>query len=164
LADQEKIGSRTALLIGLPIGITFSFLVLFISLFAPLDIGIGFIGGRLFWHPIIWAAIIPFTFGLLLWKAGQRIKRHLDKDYSILKTSFYFTLFVNTYFFGLILLIFIIGGLLFNAVSNFSFSTFGIAFGLTTSIYVGATVFTTFTIGLLIVYITKKRYTANSVL
>src|SRR5690606_19830238 len=102
--NLDKIGSRTALLIGLPIGITFSLTVLFISLFPMLGLGLAFIGDGLFWHPLVWAVLIPTAFIFLLWTAGKKIKTHLNKNYSLIKTSFLFTLFVNTWLFGLILI------------------------------------------------------------
>jgi hypothetical protein len=87
-----------------------------------LDIVIAIIGGRLFWHPIIWAGVIPITFMILLWIAGGKIKKHLDKNYSVLMTSFLFTFFVNTWLFGLFLVIFIVGGLFFNPLQSDGFS------------------------------------------
>ncbi len=156
--NSEKIGACTALLIGLPCGIFFSLAILYISLFPMLDLGLAVIGGRLFWHPVIWAGLIPATFILLLWKAGKKIRTHLDKKYSLLQTSFQFTLFVNSWLFGLIVLIFMISGLFFslNKISLFSHINL-IAIGLTASAYIISTAFTTLTIGLLIVKITKNK-------
>lgn len=154
---EDRIGSRTALLIGLPIGLMFSFTILVISLFPMVDIGLAAIGGRLFWHPIIWAGLIPIIFTFLLWKAGQRINVHLDKNYSVIKISFLFTLFINSRLFTLILLIFLIGGLFSNVVGTFSLFSFGVALGLTIFTFITATVFTTFTVGMLIVTIAKRK-------
>jgi len=164
--NLDKIGAHTALFVGLPFGIIFSAMVLVISLFPMLDFGLVLIGGRIFWHPIIWAGIIPIVFIFLLWTAGKKIKTHLDKKYSIIKTSFLFTLFVNNRLFGLILLIFIIGGLFYSPLhtaksTNINF----IAIGLAIFTYIISTILTTFTIGLLIVTITKNkifRYIENN--
>ena len=156
--NLDKIGSRTALFVGLPFGTIFSLTVLFISLFPMLDFGLAFIGGGLFWYPIIWAGLIPATFIFLLWTAGKKIKKHLDKKYSIIQTSFLFTLFVNSWLFGLILLIFIIGGLFFNPLQTSGFSNISLtAIGLTVFTYIISTVLTALTIGLLIVAITKNK-------
>ena len=156
--NLDKIGSRTALLVGLPIGTIFSLTVLAMSLFPMLDFGLAIIGGGLFWFPLVWAGLIPSTFIVLLWSAGKKIKVHLDKNYSLIKTSFLFTLFVNSWLFGLILLIFIIGGLFFSPIQTVAFSNISIvAIGLTIFSYVIATALTTLTIGLLIVTITKNK-------
>lgn len=155
--NLEKIGSKTALCIGLPFGTIFSLSVLFISLFPILNFGLVLVGGKLFWHPLIWAGLIPATFIFLLWTAGKKIKNHLDKKYSIIKTSFLFTIFVNSWLFGLILLIFIIGGFFFSpqtsGIANISLT----AIGLTVFTYIVSTVLTALTIGLLIVTITKNK-------
>lgn len=70
--NLDKIGSQTALFIGLPLGTIFSLGVLVISLFPMFDLGLAIIGGKLFWHPIIWAGLIPATFIFLLWAAGKK--------------------------------------------------------------------------------------------
>lgn len=156
--SADKIGSKISLLVGLPIGTIFSLTVLVISLFPMLDFGLATIGGGLFWFPIIWAGLIPITFIFLLWTAGKKIKGHLDKNYSIIKASFLFTLFVNSWLFGLILLIFIIGGLFFNPSKTFSLSNISVlAVVLTILTFITATVLTSVTIGLLIVTITKNK-------
>jgi hypothetical protein len=161
-ANLDRVGSWTALLIGLPIGLAFSFFVLFISLFPLLDFGLAIIGGGLFWHPIVWGGLIPLTFAFLLWTAGKRIKSHLDKNYSTIKTSFLFTLFVNSWLFGLLLAMFIIGGLFFNIAPTVSFSNISIvAIGLTILTFITATGLTSVTIGLLIVTITKNKIIAR---
>jgi hypothetical protein len=156
--NLDKIGSRTALFVGLPIGTIFSSMVLILSLFPVFDFGFVLIGGKLFWHPLIWAGIIPLTFVFLLWKAGGKIKKHLDEKHSILSTSLKFTIFVNSWLFGLIFLNFIVGGLFFSFLQpNSSVYLNLIAFALTILIYLVSTILTTVTIGLLIVIITKKR-------
>lgn len=156
--NLDRIGSRIALLVGLPFGTIFSLTVLIVSLFPMVDFGLAFIGGGLFWHPIIWAGLIPASFIFLLWTAGNKIKKHLDKKYSIVRTSFLFTLFVTSWLFGLILLIFIIGGLFFSPFQPSGFSNISLtAIGLTVFTYVISTVLTTLTIGLLIVKITKNK-------
>jgi hypothetical protein len=155
-----RIGSWTALLIGLPVGIIFSITVLYVSMFPPLDYALALIGGKLFWHPIIWGGLIPLSFAFLLWTGGKKIKTHFDKNYSTLKSSFIFTLHVNSRLFGLLLLIFVIGGLFFNIIQDGSFSDISfVAVGLTIFTFIAATVFTTVTIGLLIVTVTKNRIT-----
>jgi hypothetical protein len=95
---------------------------------------------------------------ILLWIAGGKIKKHLDKNYSVLMTSFLFTFIVNTWLFGLFLMIFIVGGLFFNPLQSDGFSGISlIAVFFTIFTYIFSTAMTTFTIGLLIVNITKNR-------
>ena len=157
-ASLDRVGSWTSLFIGLPLGVLFSFAVLYISLLPMLDFGVAIIGGGLFWHPIIWGGIIPLSYAILLWRAGKRIKGHLDKNYTALKTSFLFTLFVNSWLFGLLLSIFILGGLFFNIEQTISFGNISIvAIGLTILTFIIATALTTVTIGLLIVIITRSK-------
>lgn len=161
MKNRDKIGSWTSVLIGLPFGFIFSFSVLYLSLFPFIDMGVFLIGGSLFWHPLIWAGVLPVSFVFLLWTAGKKINKHLEKKYSIIWTSFLFTLFVNSWLFGLILLIFIIGRfffspMLFSETSNIPVT----AIFLTFFTYLFSTAFTSLTIGLLIVSITKNRINA----
>jgi len=153
-------GSKIALIFGIPIGLTFSFFVLLISLFPPIDFALAFTGGRLFWFPIINCIIIPATFIYLLWKGGKNIHKHLNLNYSIIKSSFLFTLYINVRLFLLLFLIFLIGGIFFNpaseVISGKVFTIF-IGLGITISTFIIATLFTTFTIGILIVTNTRKR-------
>ncbi len=153
----DTVGSWIAIFVGLPLGIAFCFLVLYISLFPPLDVGLSLIGGGLFWFPIVWAGLIPLTYTFLLWTAGKRIKKHLNKNYSALKTSFLFTTFVNAYLFGLFFGIFIISVLFINPLQTSSYYNFVIAPIVIILIFLLATIFITFTIGLLIVSITKNK-------
>ncbi len=148
----DSTGSWTAILIGFPLGIIFSWTVLYISLFPMVDIGLLIIGGRLFWHPIIWAGIIPIVFMFLLWKAGDKIKMHLQRGYAVLKTSFLFTLYI--------LALLIIGRLFFSPtqepISSFSIITLT-TIAITFFTYLISTVITALTIGLLVVTITKNK-------
>ncbi len=156
--NLDRIGSKVALYIGFPLGVFFSLIVLFLSLFPILDFGLVFIGGELFWNPIIWAGVIPVTFIFLLWTAGGRIKVHLDRKDSIVWTSFLFTLFVNTWLFGLILLIFVIGGFFYSPIHTSNIITVSlISLGVTLLTYIISTVMTSMTIGLLIVTITRNK-------
>ncbi len=157
----HNIGSRVALFIGLPFGTIFSLTVFVFSLFPMLDFGIVIIGGQLFWHPIICVGLIPVTFIFLLWAAGRKIKTHLGKNYSVIKTSFLFTVFVNNRLFGLIILIFIVSGFLYNPLQTNPFDISLIAIGLTVLTYIIATTLTTLTIGLLIVFVTKNKIDEN---
>ncbi len=156
----DSTGSWTAILIGFPLGIIFSWTVLYISLFPMVDIGLLIIGGRLFWHPIIWAGIIPIVFMFLLWKAGDKIKMHLQRGYAVLKTSFLFTLYINSWLFALILALLIIGRLFFSPtqepISSFSIITLT-TIAITFFTYLISTVITALTIGLLVVTITKNK-------
>lgn len=157
---SNNVGSKVALIFGIPIGLTFSIFVLVVSLFPPIDIALAFTGGGLFWFPVVNCLIIPATFVYLLWKSGKRIHKHLDLNYSALKTSFLFTLYINLRLFLLLFLIFLFGGVFFTPepkIISSQFLTAAIGFGLTATTFIIATLFTTFTIGLLIVTITKKR-------
>ena len=153
----DKIGSRTALLIGLPIGFIFSSIILLISIFPAFGLGLGMIGGGLFWHPIIWAGLIPLVFGILLWMAGKRIKKHMDKNFSNIKISFLFTLFINAWLFALLFIIFVISIMFFSIDPSNAAFNISIAFGLIIFAFIVSTVFTSFTISLLIVKTTRGK-------
>lgn len=154
---SDKIGSRTTLLICLPIGLIFSFLVLIVSLFPPFDIVLALGGGGFFWFP--GSILIPLTFIYLLWSGGQKIARNIILDKSVLKTSFLFSLYVNSIPFILIAIIWLIGALFFSIdLKEYTKSTFLlIGLGSTILTFIIASPFTTFTIGLLTVYAIKKR-------
>lgn len=108
---SNKIGSRISLLICLPPGLVFSFCVFMISLFPPFDIALMFGGGGLFWFP--GSIIIPLTFVYLLWKGGRKIVKSLNRNRSILRTSFSFSLYVNSNLFLIIAIIWAISAIFF---------------------------------------------------
>jgi len=154
--NNSQIGAQIALLIGLPIGAIFSLAILLISLVPMFDLGLVIVGGRFFWHPLVWAGLIPATFIFSLWSAGKKIETRLDKNYSLIKTSFLFTLFVNTPLFAIILMTFLAGGII--PISQIDSPTISFAaIGLTVFTYLISVPFTTLTIGLLIVTITKNK-------
>ena len=157
IKSLDKVGSQTTLLICLPIGLLFSFLVLTISLFPPFDIALALGGGGLFWFP--GSIIIPLTFAYLLWTGGRKIANNLQQDKSVLGTSFFFSIYVNSFLFLTIAILWVIGGLFYTIdLKEYSKSTFVfIGLGLTIVTYIIATITTTFTMGLLTVYIIKKR-------
>ena len=160
---NNRIGSWTAVLIGTPIGLAFAFLAFFLSLFPPFDMILFATGGGLIWHPIVFALIIPMTFMTLLWLAGKKIKTYLDKDYSVIKTSFLFTININKWLFGLILILFLISGLFLTkpSIDRFTSVWVGVVFSIIIFLY--STIITTFTIGLLIVNIAKNKiYSARA--
>jgi len=152
-----KIGSQTTLLICLPIGLLFSFLVLTISLFSPFDIALALGGGGLFWFP--GSIIIPLIFAYLLWTGGRKIVNNLRQDKSVLGTSFLFSIYVNSFLFLAIGILWVIGGLFYAIdLKEYSKSTFVfVGLGMTVITYLIATITTTFTTGLLTVYFIKKR-------
>jgi hypothetical protein len=159
----EKIGSKSALLIGLPIGILFSIFVLIITLFPMIDFGIMFIGGQIFWNPIIWGGLIPLVFIFLLWNSGKKIDSNLRKNFSKIKTSFLFTIYINIRLFSLIGLLFIIGAFLNHQELNNTSSIMniiGISLVITILTFIVATIITTFTIGLGIIKLTSRKISA----
>ena len=165
--ELEKIGAEVALKIGLPIGLGFSMVVLYLSLFPLVDLAIYFIGGKLFWHPIVWALIIPLVFYGLLWTGGKKLKAYIENDFPSLKSSFYFTLFVNLRLFSIIALVFVIGGFITSNQMNEdmnSLKIIGLGLSTTLFIFLLATIFITFTIGLTIVRLVEKKISvANNV-
>ena len=157
----DKIGSWTAILIGTPIGLIFSFFAFLLSLFPPFDLILFATGGGLLWHPFVFALLIPITFMLLLWFYGKDIVLKINKNYSLKKTSFIFTLNVNKWLFSIILILFIISGLTIDnpTIDRFTSVCVGVIFTLLT--FSISTFVTTYTIGLLIVKETKKKYSST---
>jgi len=165
--ELEKIGARAALKIGLPIGLIFSMAVLYLSLFSMVNLGVYIIGGKLFWHPIVWALIVPLMFFGLLWTGGKKLKGYVENRFSSLKSSFHFTLYVNIRLFLIIALIFIVGGFLTSFQNDGNISSLkiiGMGLSATLLTFLIATIFTTFTIGFAIVRLAEKKISvANSV-
>ncbi|QTE23501.1 hypothetical protein [Polaribacter cellanae] len=160
ISKFEKIGAKTALLIGASIGLVFLYYVIYFSLFPMLDFGIATINGNIFWNLLISLGLIPFTFILLLWKGGRKITHYISNGFSEIKSSFFFTLFINIRLFSLIGFIFIFGTLIKTWKDENVLGVFTsllISLSLTTIFFLISTLFTVFTIGLLIVNITHKR-------
>jgi hypothetical protein len=145
----DNSGSWVAILVGLPIGLLFSIVVLVFSLFPPIDFVLIFIGGGVFWKPFVCFVAIPLSFAYLLWQAGKRIKPNFDKGYSLLKVSFVFTFYM----------IFFTPTL--SAKIFHSIPIVGIAVALVMSSFILATAITTFTLGVFIAAITKYRFTIS---
>ena len=153
---QQNTGAKTALIIGLPLGMMFSLAVWYISLFAPFDVALALLGGDIFWAPYNSIFIIS-AFAVLLWHGGIKIENNLYNYKSFIKTSFRFTLFVNGWLFSILVGIFIIGTKYFNSFPENSFNSIFIGIAILILIFILSTFLTTFTIGLIIVLVTKYR-------
>jgi hypothetical protein len=151
-AQLTQKGVKNALLIGLPIGLIFSYLVLYLSLFPPFNVGLFFLGGKIFWQPIVWGGLIPLVFAVSLWAAGRRIEGYFSENSSLLRASFLFTFFINIRLFALISILFIANNLFLepDAIAPF----YGIIIGIGSALlfFMAATIWTTLSIGLLIVW------------
>lgn len=155
---EEKTGSKYALLIGLPIGLTFSALVLFASLFPPLNFAIFMTNLNGFWHPLVWAGIIPISYMYLLWHEGGKISNYLQTK-SIFVTSFIFTLKLNLKLFAIILLIGLFSVLFFGVSTVLESQLLTLLFVTIAIIltFIFATLLTTFSISLIIVKLTQNK-------
>jgi len=155
---KEKTGSKYAILIGLPIGLMFSALILIASLFPPFNFVLFMTNLQGFWHPLVWAGIIPISYIYLLWHEGRKISSYLQTK-NILTTSFIFTLKLNLKLFAIILLIGLLS-VLFFGISTVSQSQLISLFVTTIAIiltFIFATLITTFSISLLIVQLTQNK-------
>ena len=155
---KEKTGSKYALLIGLPIGLTFSALVLITSLFPPFNFVLFATNLQGFWHPWVWAGIIPIRYMYLLWNEGKKISNYLQTK-NIFISSFIFTVKLNLKLFAVILLIGIFSVLFFGA-STVLKSELILLFVATMAIiltFIFATLLTTFSISLIIVKLTQNK-------
>ena len=74
---KEKIGGVTALLVGGPIGLAFSFVAFFASLMYTFTFLLILTGGGLIWNPIIFGGLLPLSFLILLWLSGKTISKNL---------------------------------------------------------------------------------------
>lgn len=91
--DTQKIGSKFALLIGLPTALFFFLMALSLSHFYAFAFLLRIASLRIFWSPLTWF-VIAATLSVALWHSGKAIGKSLAKR-DTLKTSFYFTFMVN---------------------------------------------------------------------
>jgi hypothetical protein len=155
---KEKIGSRFALLIGFPVGLTFSILVLIASFFPPFNFFVFTSGLQVFWHPLIWGGIIPFSFIFLLWYEGKKISNYLITK-NILLSSFIFTAKLNMKLFLILLLTLIFTSLFFGISVALESQIKSILISTITLLitFIFATIVTTFSISLIIVKLTQNK-------
>jgi hypothetical protein len=155
---KEKIGSRYALLIGLPVGLTFSILVLIASLFPPFNFLVFTSGLQGFWHPLIWAVIIPVSFIFLLWYEGKKISNYLTSK-NIFLSSFIFTIKLNLKLFLILLLIAFFSTIFFGFLVVLESQIKSLFIGTITILitFIFATIATTFSISLVIVKLTQNK-------
>lgn len=155
--SNKKTGSKYALLLGIPFGLSFCGIILIASLFPPFNLFIFLSEAKIFWHPASWVIIFLY-FIFLLYIKSKNIDRDLERKSSI-ATSFRFIFSINVNLFFLLLLIYTAGKfiygisltlhatliptLLFPVVLLFSFCF--------------ATFVTSLTLGLLIVKLTKNK-------
>ncbi|MFY7743240.1 MAG: hypothetical protein ACOVQR_11360 [Flavobacterium sp.] len=155
---KEKIGSRFALLVGLPVGLTFSILVLIASLFPPFNFLVFTSGLQVFWHPLIWGGIIPFSFIFLLWYEGKKISNYLITK-NILLSSFIFTAKLNMKLFLILLFTLLFTSLFFGISVALESQIKSILVSTITLLitFIFATIVTTFSISLIIVKLTQNK-------
>jgi hypothetical protein len=155
--ESEKTGSVYALLIGMPVGIAFSFCALFASTYFPFNLLLKIGGFQVFWHPVSWVIILS-TLAWSLWQTGKMIGPSLQKGNTV-RTSLLFTFLANIKVFLAITAIYLTG-----AVADWlnkadaSFIEL-IPYGIIAMIFLFAfaTLATAFTLGLVIVEITKHK-------
>jgi len=155
---KEKIGSRFALLIGLPVGLTFSILVLITSLFPPFNFLVFTSGFQGFWHPLIWGGIIPFSFIFLLWYEGKKISNYLSTK-SIILSSFIFTAKLNLKLFLILLLTLVFTTFFFGISIVLESQIKSLLIGIITIVttFIFANIVTTFSVSLIIVKLTQNK-------
>lgn len=153
---MKNYGSRYALLIGLPAGLAVSSFLFFISLFPPLDILLFAAGFQVLWHPLALLSIVG-VYAYALWKSGKTITPSLLKNrFKLALTSLRFTAMVNIHLYVLILLIFVVGAITHGEARDLIFRL-PIAALVLLVFFIAATLFTTITVGLLIVHLTQKK-------
>jgi hypothetical protein len=91
--NDQKIGAKFALIIGLPTGLAFCLMALSLSEFYPFAYLLRIASLKIFWNPLIWI-IITATVAVALWQSGKAIAASLKKR-DAFQTSFYFTFLVN---------------------------------------------------------------------
>lgn len=155
--NSEKTGSVYALLIGMPVGIAFSFVALSASAYFPFNLLLKIGGFQIFWHPVSWLIILS-TLAWSLWQTGKMIGPALQKGNSV-RTSLLFTFRTNIKVFLSITAIYLAGAIadwLNKADASFiELIPYGIIVMIL--LFAFATLATAFTIGLAIVEITKHK-------
>lgn len=91
--DNQKTGSKYALIIGLPTALLICLAALPMSDFYPFAYILKLASLKIFWNPIVWVILLT-TITIALWQSGKAIAGSLTKR-DVLKTSFYFTVLVN---------------------------------------------------------------------
>ena len=155
--NSEKTGSVYALLIGMPVGIAFSFVALSASMYFPFNLLLKIGGFQIFWHPVSWLIILS-TLAWSLWQTGKMIGPALQKGNSV-RTSLLFTFRTNIKVFLSITAIYLAGAIadwLNKADASFiELIPYGIIVMIL--LFSFATLVTAFTIGLALVEITKHK-------
>jgi len=159
----NRLSAKSAFYVGFPIVLLFSSLTMLAMFFAPAEMNISIPDDMLyFWVGFL--AFIPVISGYLLWKSGKKIKYYLDRDYSTLQSSFYFTSRVNFRIFLWLSFILLVAGSLYNwqlnQFSQIDYTQTAIALSITAAILFTATIIGTFTTGLLTVQIVKILITS----
>jgi hypothetical protein len=159
--ESEKTGSVYALLIGMPVGLAFSYAALFASSFFPFNLLLKLAGFKIFWHPLSWLVILS-VLAYSLWQTGKKIPYNLRKSNTV-KTSLLFTFYANIKVFITITTIYLVGAIAdWLSKGDASFVAV-IPYGILVMIllFLVATLITAFTISLLIVELTKNKLKLN---
>lgn len=159
--ESEKTGSVYAMLIGMPVGLAFSYAALFASSFFPFNLLLKLAGFKIFWHPLSWVIILS-VLAYSLWQTGKMIAPALRKKNSV-RTSLLFTFLANIKVFITITTIYLTGAVA-DWISKGDASFIAvIPYGILVMIllFVVATLITAFTLSLVIVELTKNKLKLN---
>lgn len=151
-------GGWISLLVGLPLGLFSFFIAGCIFLIPPFSLVFLFIGGGVFGQPALFLAGVPIVFAYLLWLGGQRINVFMEQGHTLLNTSRLYTMFIAQRLFASMLLLYI-AGIFFFPARDLHISRL-LCIGVTALLLLlllrTAVFYTTHTVGLLIVFLTKK--------
>ena len=160
----NRLSAKSAFYVGFPIALLFSTATILALFFAPAEMNISIPDDHVlyFWSGFLGS--IPIISGYFLWKGGKKIKYYLDRDYSTLQSSFYFTARVNFRIFLWLSFIIIAAGTLYNwhlnQFSQIEYTQAVVALSIMVATLFTTTVIGTFTTGLLTVQIVKILITS----
>lgn len=160
MSDKDNnAGAWISLLIGLPLGLLSFFIVGCLFIIPPFSLVFLFIGGGVFGQPLLFLIGIPVIFASLLWIGGQRIAGYIGQGHSLITISRMYTTFVAIRLFAAMLVLFIAGITIFpsRGLEVSKLLCIGVAAGLLLLAFKVVNFYTTHTVGLLVVFLTKKR-------
>jgi hypothetical protein len=160
----NRLSAKSAFYVGFPIALLFSTITILALFFAPAEMNISLPDDDVLYFWVGFLAFIPIISGYFLWKGGKKIKYYLDRDYSTLQSSFYFTARVNFRIFLWLSFVIVAAGALYNWRLNqfyqIEYRQTAIALSITATTLFTTTVIGTFTTGLLTVQIIKILITS----
>ena len=97
--------AKIALLIGLPCGILLMIGGVLALLYYPITVALTHTEYDVYLLPITWGVVLTLAFIILIWKGGKKMKTYIEKEYSLLKSGFLYTLYISIRLFFIVLVL-----------------------------------------------------------